>query len=88
MSAVCQYCGCQAIPAINELTDEHDRALDLIRDAEFAARTLDAPAARIAAAALSAILGPHLAVEEQALFPALARRVPRAMSRPCWPTTS
>ncbi len=73
---MCQYCGCQAIPAIKELTDEHDRALDHIREAEFAARALDAPAAQVAAAALVDLLAPHLAVEEQALFPALADEFP------------
>ena len=73
---MCQYCGCQAIPAIKELTDEHDRALDHIREAESAARALDAPAAQVAAAALVDLLAPHLAVEEQALFPALADEFP------------
>lgn len=73
---MCQYCGCQAIPAIKELTDEHDRALDHVREAESAARALDAPAAQVAAAALVDLLPPHLAVEEQALFPALADEFP------------
>jgi len=27
---LCEYCGCQSIPAINELTGEHDSIVDLI----------------------------------------------------------
>jgi hemerythrin-like domain-containing protein len=73
---VCEYCGCQDIPAIAQLTAEHDRALDHVRDAEFAARALDADAAREAAGALARLLVPHTAVEERALFPALADEFP------------
>lgn len=71
---MCEYCGCQAIPAIAQLTIEHDRARDHVRAAEFAA--LDADAARTAAAALARLLVVHTAVEEQALFPALTDEFP------------
>lgn len=73
---MCQYCGCQSIPAIKQLTAEHDHALDYVREAEVAARALNAPAARISAAALVELLAPHIAVEEEALFPALADDFP------------
>lgn len=73
---MCEYCGCQAIPAIAQLTTEHDRALNHVRDAEFAARALDADAAGLAAGALAELLVLHTAVEEQALFPALADDFP------------
>lgn len=73
---MCEYCGCQVIPAIERLTTEHDRALDHARDVETAARGQDANAARVAAAALADLLAPHLAVEEQALFPAIVADYP------------
>lgn len=69
---MCEYCGCQANRAIELLTTEHDRALDHVRDLEDAARAQDTDRARPAGAALAAVLAPHTAVEEQALFPALA----------------
>jgi hemerythrin-like domain-containing protein len=68
---VCEYCGCQAITAIDLLTREHDRALDHVRAAEQAARSDDLAAAQRACLALQGLLAPHTAVEEQALFPAL-----------------
>lgn len=73
---MCEYCGCQANRAIEQLTRDHDRALDHVRDAETAAHAQDAGAARTAAAALSGLLAPHNAVEERALFPALAAEFP------------
>ncbi|MHA6781960.1 hemerythrin domain-containing protein [Pseudonocardia saturnea] len=73
---MCEYCGCQDIPAIAQLTAEHNRALDHVRDTEFAARALDEDAARLAAGALARLLVPHTAVEERALFPALAAEFP------------
>lgn len=73
---MCQYCGCQDIPAIKLLTTEHDNALNHVRDAEIAARAQNADTARSAAAALADVLATHLAVEEQGLFPALADAFP------------
>jgi Hemerythrin HHE cation binding domain len=73
---VCEYCGCQDIPAIAQLTEEHDRALGHVRDAEAAGRCQDLPAARAAGAALAALLAPHSAIEEQGLFPAMAAEHP------------
>jgi hemerythrin-like domain-containing protein len=73
---MCEYCGCQAVAAIEELTREHDHALDHVRAAEQAARAADLDAARVACRRLERLLGPHTAVEEQALLPALAREFP------------
>jgi hypothetical protein len=67
---MCEYCGCQAIAAIDELTREHDRVVDLIGAAR-AARD-DAPALAALAGQILAILGPHTRVEEEGLFRALA----------------
>lgn len=69
---MCEYCGCQSIPSIELLTAEHDAALDYVRAAELAAAASDLEAAEAACAALGAVLEPHTAVEEEALFPAMA----------------
>lgn len=76
MRAAFEYCGCQANRAIEQLTGEHDRALDHVRDVEAAAHSQDAAAAHAATAALVALLAPHNTVEEKALFPALAGEFP------------
>lgn len=73
---MCEYCGCQALPAIDELTREHDLVVSLISDVR-AARTRDdvAEIARLARE-IAAILDPHTQVEEQGLFPPLADDFP------------
>jgi hypothetical protein len=71
-SIVCEYCGCQSLRAIADLTDEHTAALDLIDRARRAA-AVGAGGGAAAAAELLALLEPHTAVEEEALFPAMAR---------------
>ncbi|MCW2715220.1 MAG: hemerythrin cation-binding protein [Frankiales bacterium] len=73
---MCEYCGCQAIRSLDELTREHDAALDEIRAGREAAATGDHQAAVRVALRLLELLGPHTAVEEQALFPAMAREHP------------
>ena len=69
---MCEYCGCQQIAAIAELTDEHDRLRELSRDLVDACETADLQAARGLAAQMLGVLWPHTAVEEDGLFPALA----------------
>ena len=73
---MCEYCGCQAVTVIAELTREHDRALDSVRAAEQAASAGDLGAARVALLDLQDVLAPHTVVEEQGLFPAIAREFP------------
>lgn len=73
---MCEYCGCQAIRSIEELTREHDAALGDIRTGRQAADAGDRQGAGRAALRLLELLGPHTAVEEQALFPAMAREHP------------
>ena len=73
---MCEYCGCQAISAVAELTREHDAVLGHVRTAGHAARSGDDAAASAACVVLLDLLGPHTAVEEQALFPAMAREYP------------
>ena len=73
---MCEYCGCQSLSAVAELTREHDAVLGHVRTAREAARTGDAAAATAVCTVLVDLLGPHLAVEELALFPAMAREFP------------
>lgn len=68
---MCEYCGCQEVPAIAQLTAEHDAIVNLIGDVRAAlgdGRVADAAAA--CRRALD-ILVPHTYVEEVALFPPL-----------------
>jgi hypothetical protein len=69
---MCEYCGCQAIAAIDLLTREHGAALEEVADARVAANADDFSAAQTACARILYVLAPHMVVEEQALFPALA----------------
>jgi hemerythrin-like domain-containing protein len=73
---VCEYCGCQQIAAIDELTREHDAIIDAfgrIRSRLEAGQTDEvAGLCRY----MLAVLAPHTAVEEQGLFPAMAAEFP------------
>ena len=73
---MCEYCGCQAVTAIDDLTREHDLVVNLIGDARTAHAATDT--ARLAGLArqITAILEPHTQVEERGLFPALAADFP------------
>jgi len=73
---MCEHCGCQALQTIDELTREHDAALGYVRTAELAAAAGDLAGALAACAALDLLLVPHTAVEEEGVFPALAREYP------------
>lgn len=73
---MCEHCGCQSLQTIHELTREHDAALDHVRAARAAAGAGDLAGAVTACAALERLLGPHTAVEEEAVFPALAGEHP------------
>jgi hemerythrin-like domain-containing protein len=69
---VCEYCGCQSIHVIADLTSEHELVVNLIGDVRAAADAGDTLAVAGVARQIAAVLGPHTAVEEQGLFPALA----------------
>lgn len=68
---VCEYCGCQQIDVIAELTAEHDRLRELGRDLAKAATAHDLQLARPLAVEMRTLLGRHTRVEELGLFPAL-----------------
>jgi hypothetical protein len=73
---MCEYCGCQQIAVIKELTREHDAVVSAIGEVR---RALDAGSVDAAAGAcrrMSALLGPHTVVEEDGLFPFMAPDFP------------
>lgn len=73
---MCQNCGCLANTMIEELTREHDAVVGLIRSvgAQLVAGDLSGVAATCRA--VSALLAPHVIVEEEGLFPELFREFP------------
>lgn len=73
---MCEYCGCQAIATIDELTREHDFVVDLIGDVRTADRAGDRPRMADLAREISVALQPHTQVEEHGLFPAMAGDFP------------
>lgn len=73
---MCEYCGCQALAAIDALTREHELVVALIADVRIAHAARDAAGMAALARRISAVLGPHTEVEEQGLFPALAADFP------------
>ena len=77
---MCEYCGCQSLPAIAELTAEHDRIVDLIGQVRVADRRGDIEAMIELCREISAVLGPHTLVEEHGLFPAMATEFPEPIA--------
>ncbi|MFI9583876.1 hemerythrin domain-containing protein [Streptomyces sp. NPDC052236] len=73
---MCEYCGCQSLVSIDELTREHDQVVSLISGVRAAHRDGDVPRMAQIAREVAAVLGPHTKVEEHALFPALAGDFP------------
>jgi hemerythrin-like domain-containing protein len=73
---MCEYCGCQQISVIDELTREHDAVVALLGPLRerLAAGRLDDVAD--SCRQLRAVLGPHTVVEEEGLFPLLAGEYP------------
>lgn len=73
---MCEYCGCQAVAAIDELTREHDTVVALIGSVRTAHGCADVARMAELAREISAVLGPHTQVEEHGLFPAMASEFP------------
>jgi hemerythrin-like domain-containing protein len=73
---VCEYCGCQALETIDELTREHDEVVRLI--SHLGPAHQEGGVIRMAEVAreIASVLGPHTEVEEHGLFPALAGDFP------------
>lgn len=73
---MCEYCGCQEIAVIDELTREHDAVVALIAQVreQLAAGRVDEAATTCRS--MSVLLEPHTVVEEEGLFPELAEEFP------------
>jgi hypothetical protein len=70
---VCSYCGCRALVPIAELTEEHVQILSLSADIRRAVGRGEHVVAAALLATLTDVLELHDAVEELALYPAMAR---------------
>jgi hemerythrin-like domain-containing protein len=73
---MCEYCGCQAVTAIDDLTREHDLVVNMIGEVRAAHRGGDVPAMARLARRIAEVLGPHTQVEEDGLFPLLSDEFP------------
>ncbi|WP_020661195.1 hemerythrin domain-containing protein [Amycolatopsis benzoatilytica] len=73
---MCEYCGCQALAAVEELTREHDEAVALISRVRGAHARGDGAEMAVLANRIAQLLRPHTTVEEEGLFPALADEFP------------
>lgn len=77
---MCEYCGCQSLTAIDDLTREHDAVVDLISHVRDAHRAGDTDRMARLARRIGAVLEPHTQVEEHGLFPALTDEFPEQMA--------
>ncbi len=77
---MCEYCGCQSVPAIGVLVGEHDRMLELIAEARIAHRDGDLAWMAHLVRRIADLLSPHVAVEEQGLFPPMEADFPEQMA--------
>ncbi|MFJ9863830.1 hemerythrin domain-containing protein [Streptomyces sp. NPDC101165] len=77
---MCEYCGCQALESIDQLTMEHETVVNLISRVRDAHR--DGKIAYMAELAreITAVLAPHTQVEEHGLFPAMAADFPEKIA--------
>jgi len=73
---MCEYCGCQEIAVLGELTREHEAVVALISriKSSIAGQHLEDAAA--SAQQISSLLAPHTEVEEQGLFPEMTDEFP------------
>jgi hemerythrin-like domain-containing protein len=77
---VCEYCGCQSLAPIGELTREHEEVIRLISHLRSARQKGDASRMADLAREIATVLGPHTRVEEQGLFPALVGDFPEQIA--------
>ena len=66
---MCEYCGCQEVTAIGDLTREHDEVVGLMSAVRAAHAAGDIDAMAVQARRIADILAPHTVVEEEGLFP-------------------
>lgn len=73
---MCEYCGCQDVTAIGDLTREHDEVVGLMSAIRAAHTAGDVDTMAAVARQIADILVPHTVVEEEGLFPLLADDFP------------
>lgn len=73
---MCEYCGCQQIAVIAELTREHDAVVSAIGTVRAQLTDGDLLAAVDTCRRIAELLGPHTVVEEEGLFPAMSDGFP------------
>jgi len=73
---MCEYCGCQQIAVIGELTREHDAVVAIIGQVRVALAGGELARAARHCQEIAAILAPHTTVEELGLLPAMAAEFP------------
>jgi hemerythrin-like domain-containing protein len=73
---MCEYCGCQALATIEELTREHDLVVNLMGEVRTAHAGADTVRMAELARQIAIVLGPHTEVEEHGLLPALTADFP------------
>lgn len=78
---MCEYCGCLDVAQIAELTAEHDAVVARIGAARRAVEAGDLSLAAAEARFIAVLLGPHTAVEEEGLFPAMLDEFPGHVHR-------
>jgi hemerythrin-like domain-containing protein len=77
---MCEYCGCQAVTAIGDLTREHDHVVGLIGTARAGCAAADTARLAEVARQIARVLGPHTEVEEHGLFPCLVEDFPEQVA--------
>ncbi|MDQ1483938.1 MAG: hypothetical protein QOF35_2014 [Actinomycetota bacterium] len=73
---MCEYCGCQQIATIAELTREHDAVVTLAAETQNALADRRLQDVVNGCAQILVTLAPHTVVEEEGLFPAMANEFP------------
>jgi hemerythrin-like domain-containing protein len=73
---MCEYCGCQQIATIAELTREHDGVVAIIDQVQRALGGQRPEDVAKGCQQILAILAAHTVVEEQGLFPEMAQEFP------------
>lgn len=73
---MCEYCGCQEIAVIGELTREHDAVVAVISRVKSSIAGQHLEDAAASCRQISSLLAPHTEVEEQGLFPEMTDEFP------------
>lgn len=73
---MCEYCGCQQITLIDELTREHEALVAMMAPMRAQLASGDLAGLASACRGMLRTLGPHTLVEEEGLFPLLREDYP------------